>query len=101
MEVRRRYGIKGGYTVQGWLKKYGREDLLTEIIHVKMRNETDRIKELELENKRLKLALADAVLARDSLESLVKVAGDHYQVDLKKNLGSRLSGTATSTTVKK
>ncbi|MDR2042017.1 MAG: helix-turn-helix domain-containing protein, partial [Tannerella sp.] len=27
-EVSRRYGIKGASTVQGWLKKYGREELL-------------------------------------------------------------------------
>ncbi|MDR2385667.1 MAG: helix-turn-helix domain-containing protein [Tannerella sp.] len=27
-EVSRRYGIKGGATVQSWIKKFGREDLL-------------------------------------------------------------------------
>lgn len=92
--VRRRYGIGGCNTVQQWLKRYGREDLLTEIVYVKMRSETDRIKELEQENRRLKLALADAVLAQEALESLVAVANEHYQTDLKKSLGTRPSAGA-------
>jgi len=88
-DVRLRYGIRGNATVQKWLKKYGREELLTEVIYVKMRSELDRIKELEEENKRLKLALADATLAGHALESLIAVANDHYGTDLKKNLGTK------------
>ncbi|MDL2239714.1 transposase [Bacteroidales bacterium OttesenSCG-928-K03] len=90
-EVNRRYCIRGAMTVNRWLKQYGREDLLTEIIYVKMRKEIDRIKELEEENKRLKLALADAVLAKDALETLVEVANEHYSTDLKKNLSMKRS----------
>ena len=89
-EVSRTYGIKGSMTVHKWIKRYGREDLLSEIIYVKMRKETDRQKELELENKRLKIALAEAVLAKDALETLVEIANEHYQTDLKKNFGTKL-----------
>ena len=89
-EVRSRYGIRGSYTVQRWIKKFGRTELLTEIIYVKTRTEMDRVKELEFENKRLKIALADATLAKDALESLLEVASEHYQTDIKKNLGSEL-----------
>ena len=90
-ELRNRYGIKGAYTVQRWIKKFGRTELLSEIIYVKTRTEMDRIKDLESENKRLKIALADATLAKDALESLLEVASEHYQTDIKKNLGSELS----------
>jgi len=90
-QVSRRYGIKGGSTVRSWLKRYGREDLLNEIIYVKMRTESDRIKELEEENRSLKLALADATLACNALEGLVEVANKHYGVDLKKNFATRPS----------
>lgn len=90
-EIRIRYGINGTSTLQRWLKKYGREELLTEVIYVKMRKESDRIKELEEENKRLKIALADATLAHHALEGLIHVANEHYGTDLKKNLGTKPS----------
>lgn len=93
-ELRRRYGIKGGSTIQNWIRHYGREELLQEIIYVKMRKEIDRIKELESENRRLKLALADSTLAKDALESLVAVANEHYGTDLKKNFVTGPSATA-------
>lgn len=93
-EIRLKYGIRGTHTLQRWLKKYGREELLTDVIYVKMRKETDRIKDLEDENKRLKLALADATLAQHALEGLIHVANEHYGTDLKKNLGTRPSVTS-------
>jgi transposase-like protein len=90
--VCRRYGIKGSSTVQGWLKKSGRKDLLNTVIRVKMRSEDDKLKQLEAEIKRLKIALADATLSIDILESLVEVANEHYQTDIKKNFGQALLG---------
>jgi transposase-like protein len=89
-EVCRRYDIKGGSTVQYWIKKFGRPELLNTVIRVKMRSEEDKIKQLEAENKRLKIALADSVLVRDVLETLIEVADEHYQTDLKKNFGQTL-----------
>jgi transposase-like protein len=41
-EVSRRYGIKGGDTVQGWIKKFGRSELLNEIVHVKTKGEVEK-----------------------------------------------------------
>ena len=58
--------------------------MLNTVIRVKMRSEDDKIKQLELENKRLKIFLADATLAKELLEKLVEVADGHYQTDLKK-----------------
>jgi hypothetical protein len=82
--VRRRYDIKGGATVQGWIRKYGRTELLNTVIRVKMRSEDDKIKQLELEVRRLKIALADAVLAKDVLEILIEEVEKEYQTDVKK-----------------
>jgi transposase-like protein len=93
-EVCRRYDIKGLSTVQNWLKKYGRTELLNTIIRVKMKTEDDKIKQLESENKRLKIALADATLAKDVLEVLIEEVDAHYQTDVKKNFGQKLSTDA-------
>jgi hypothetical protein len=51
-----------------------------------MRSEDDKIKQLELENRRLKIAFADATLANDVLETLIEVVDEHYQTDVKKKL---------------
>jgi hypothetical protein len=75
---------------ESWVKKYGRPELLNTVIRVKMRGEDDKIKQLEFENKRLKIALADATLAKDVLESLIEVVDEHYQTDVKKNFGHGL-----------
>lgn len=88
-EVCRRYDIKGTNTVQRWLKKYGRTELLNTVIRVKMRSEEDKLRQLEEENKRLKIALAEATLAKDALECLIEVVDEHYQTDVKKNLGHK------------
>jgi transposase-like protein len=89
-EVCRRYDIKGSNTVQNWLRKYGRTELLNTVIRVKMRSEEDKVKALELENRRLKIALADSTLAKDVLETLIEVVNEHYQTDVKKNFGQKL-----------
>jgi transposase-like protein len=33
-EARSRYGIKGGSTIQTWMKQYGKHHLLNKVIHV-------------------------------------------------------------------
>ncbi len=49
-------------------------------------NKKERLKQLELENNRLKIALADAYMAKDCLEGVIKMANEEYQTDLKKLL---------------
>lgn len=92
-EAARRYGIKGGQTIQNWLRKFGKNHLISKIVRVEMKGEKDRVKELEAELKRVKLALADATLKNDVLETIITLASDHYQTDIKKNLGQHPSKT--------
>jgi hypothetical protein len=37
----------------------------------------------------LKIALADALLEKIALESLIEVVNEHYETDVKKNLGQQ------------
>lgn len=90
-EIRRRYNIKGAQTVQKWIRKFGKEHLLSTTIRIEMKDEKDRIKELEAEVKKLKIALADTVLARDVYKTTIEVADEHYRTDLKKNFGRKSS----------
>jgi transposase-like protein len=90
-QAARRYGIRGGQTLQKWVLTFGKNHLLNKIVRVEMKGEKDRVKELEAEIKKLKIALADAVLAKDALETLVEIVDEHYQTDVKKNLGPQQS----------
>jgi len=97
--AKRRYGIGGADTIQNWLHELGKQHLLNRVIRVETKEEKDRLLALEKEVKKLKLALADAYLARDCAEEVVKQAGKLYGVDLKKKFGesaSDRSGTGTA-----
>ena len=90
-EVNRRYGINGGETVKKWLKELGKQHLLNTVIRVEMKGERDRLLEMEKEIQKLKAALADAYLARDCAEEVIKQASAIYQTDLKKKFGEQAS----------
>ena len=89
--LKRRYGIKGGQTIQEWVRKLGKDHLLNKIVRVETIDEKDRIKSLEEEVKKLKLALADSLLAQRSLEVVITEANKEYKTDLKKNFGDSAS----------
>lgn len=87
----RRYGITGADTINKWLKEFGKSHLLNTVIRVEMKGEKDRALELEKEVQKLKLALADAYLARECAEEVIKQAGKLYGTDLKKKFGGEVS----------
>ncbi|MDR1339481.1 MAG: transposase [Prevotellaceae bacterium] len=57
-EVCRRYGINGTNTVQTRIRKFGRDELSNTVVRIEMKRERKRLKELESENKTLKIAVA-------------------------------------------
>jgi transposase-like protein len=93
-EVSRRYGIKGSATVQGWIKKFGREELLNKVVRIEMKGEQDRLKTLEKELQATKIALAEKAMVLDALETLIEKVNRHYSTDVKKIL-DRNSKTGT------
>lgn len=89
--ARRRYGIGGGSTIQRWIRKFGKHQLLNKVVHIQTMEEKDRVKELEAEIKKLKMALADSLLAQRCLETVIDEANKEYKTDLKKNFGDSAS----------
>ena len=57
--VRRKYGIKGAWTVQAWVRKYGNGSR-GKIIRVQKPEEINELKRLRERVRRLESALADA-----------------------------------------
>jgi transposase len=91
LEAQRLYGINGATTIQAWIKKLGKNHLLNKIVRIEMKDEKDRIKELEKKVRDLESALANAHVKNIALESLIEVAEEHYEVDFKKNFGGKAS----------
>lgn len=96
-EAKSVYGIRGDGTIQIWLKKLGKTHLLNKVIHIKMTDEPNRIKELERQKKELESALAQAHLKIITLESTVKVLEEKTGVSLKKKTDTKSSSIAFKT----
>lgn len=86
-----RYNIKGGQTVQNWIKKYGKNHLLNKIIRVEMKGEKDELKRLNDELKRFKEAYAELSLKYQCSEKIIEIANEELRTDLKKNFGTVVS----------
>jgi transposase-like protein len=90
-QARRVYDIRGGQTIQKWLVKHGKSHLLSRVVRIEMKDEKDRIKELEAEKKKLESALAQAHVDNLFLKELVVIAKEEYGIDLKKNTATKPS----------
>ena len=82
-------------TLYVWIEKLGKDHLINRVVRVEMRNESDRIKELEKEKQALETALAQAHLKIIALESTIESAEDLYKLDIKKKSGTKASGSAS------
>lgn len=83
-EIRRIYDIWGSETIDRWLKKFGRTHLLSRVIRVEMKDEKDKLKELERQKRELESALAQAHLKILSLETMIDIAEDRFDIKIKK-----------------
>lgn len=91
-EARDRYGIAGGATVQGWLRKYGKNHLLSKVVRVETSDERDQLKALKAENDRLKRALADLHMKSVLYESWLEVACEEFGVTDLEAFKKKLAG---------
>jgi transposase-like protein len=90
-EVRRIYDIRGKETISRWLKQFGREHLLSKVIRIEMKDEKDKLKELERQKRELESALAQAHLKILSLETMIDIAEEQFKISIKKKSGTPAS----------
>lgn len=62
LEAARAYRIRGGWTIQKWMLRYGREHLMRKVVRVESPKEVSENKELRKRVRELEAALADAHL---------------------------------------
>jgi len=93
-EAQEKYGITGNVTIHGWLKKYGRRDLLPRRVRIEMPDERDQIKKLNKRIRELEKALADShvhqVIDQARFEVLCEEMGITDIEGYKKKLSKRL-----------
>ena len=56
-EAKEHFGIRGEYTIQKWLRKYGRNHLCPKVIRVEKPDEKNQIRKLKKQIRQLKEAL--------------------------------------------
>ena len=83
------YDIKGGSTIQRWLKGFGKNHLLSKVVRIEMKDENDKMKELKKREQELEKALASAHLKIMALESTIEVMEEEYGIEVKKNYGGK------------
>ena len=88
-DAQRIYDIRGSDTIQNWMRKLGKNHLLNKVVRIEMKDEKEKVKELERQVKELESALAQSHVKNIALESLIECAEEHYQADFKKNFGGK------------
>ena len=90
-EAKRLYDIHGSETITKWLRKRGKNHLLTRVVRVQMADETSTVKHLEKEKQRLESALAQAHLKILTLEATLEVLEEKSGMSVKKKTDAGLS----------
>ena len=81
-KARMAYGIPGAETVKGWIRKYGRDDLLHKRIRIETMKEVDQLKEARKRIRELEAALADAHIDNCLEHAFLEIACERMDVDL-------------------
>lgn len=80
------YSIKGGSTINCWIRKMGKNHLMNKVVRIEMKDEPAKLKELKLHTRALEKALAEAHLKLMAYESYIEVAEEELGISLKKKL---------------
>jgi transposase-like protein len=92
--LQRKYGINGMLTIQGWVRKYGKQGLRTEVVHIQNAEEANRVRELEKQVKELEQALGKVVLEKLKLESILEELQESNGDVVKKNAPPSSNGSS-------
>ena len=80
--AQRHYGIGGMSTVQGWLRKYGRNHLIPKVVIVQKPDEKNQIRELKQQVAQLQRALGQTQVENVLNAAFLKIACDDLGCDV-------------------
>ncbi len=83
-EAKDHFGIRGDYTVQRWLRKYGRNHLCAKVVRVEKPDEKNQIRELKKQVRQLKEALGQTQAEKIIGEEFLKIACEQLGQEVEK-----------------
>ena len=90
-EARKLYDIRGGQTIQRWIKQRGKNHLLQKVVRIEMAEEKSKLKQQEQKIKELEKALVHAQLdllkSESDLQAICEMLGIDKTEVLKKKQG--------------
>jgi transposase len=94
-EARQRYGITGGTTIQGWLRRLGKNQLLGRVVRVETADEKSELKRLRKQVRDLEHALAQTHMKELINQAYFEIVCEDQGIEdvegLKKKLDATLS----------
>ncbi len=87
----RLYEIKGGNTIYKWIRKYGRNHLISKTVRIEMKNEKDIIRAKEEKIRELEKALASTTVQNLCQKCYIESLESRISEEEKKTLLSSLS----------
>ena len=95
-ELRTKYGIGGGSTIQGWIEKYGRYGLRHKLVVIQQPCEQKRVKEMRAKINELEQIVGQLTVEKLVLESSLDEAEVRLGYRLKKKHEQRSSSGPVS-----
>lgn len=84
-DLRKKYGVTGGQTIQLWIKKYAKEGFRHDVIRIQNAEEANRVKELEQQVQELEQTLGKVVLEKLKLEAILEEITENPEEAVEKN----------------
>ena len=84
-----KYGIGGYNTVKRWVKQLGRSGYRSEKVVIQSREDQQEFQQMKVKIAELESALAEAVIDNRMLTTVITVASDALEIDLKKTFGNK------------
>lgn len=76
------YDIGGNATISKWIKSLGKNHLLSKIVRIEMKDEKDKLKELNERVRQLEKLLANSELDNLMNETFLELLAEDHAVDL-------------------
>jgi transposase-like protein len=92
-QAREHYGIRGTWTIQYWLKRFGRNELLNKVVRVEKPNEQDEIRKLKQQIRHLKEVLGDKEALYALEEEYLKIACEELGTDVESFKKKEVAGS--------
>jgi len=86
-EIARKFGVTGGATIDGWLRRYGTGRVAGKGSKRQQTVDSRKVLVLERQKRELEQAVARLTVEKVALESLIEEAQSHLGVELKKTFG--------------